>query len=128
MLDVVYQSEVEGLRAYVEALDFDVALTAARKFVDENGVRRVRQTFHRCAEFLRPVAAFPVYLTVEIGHADLLAHWDRVADREMIARFIESGTPYLVGGLLIARLIKEGRDVRPLTRTPTADIARLGLA
>jgi len=59
--------------------------------------------------------------------ADLLAHWDRVPDREMIDRFIGSGTAYLVGGLMIARLLNEGHDIRDLTRTPTPDIARLVL-
>lgn len=226
MLDIVYQREVGDLRPYVEALDFDVALGTARRFVDEGGIERVRAAFDRCIDALPPGASFPVYLILGIGHAngmalpaaepyvfigleqyqrlegldgliaheynhlfrvqafyrdidmssltvadfvvseglatvfalvllgrtvspegiaacisnlsdpesaiarepelraDLLAHWDRVADREMIARFIESGTAYLVGGLMIARLLEEGHDIYSLTRTPTSEIAR----
>jgi hypothetical protein len=231
MLDVVYQSELEELKPYVEALDFDSALRTARRFVDEGGVERVRTAFDRCIEALLPAASFPVYLIIGIGHAngmalpaaepyvfiglerygkvaaeldgliaheynhlvrvqafyegadpltltvgdfavseglatvfalellgeelsprriaacvsnlddpesaiarepemraDLLAHWDRTADREMIARFIERGTAYLVGGVMIARLLEEGHDICSLTRTPTAEIGRLVLA
>jgi hypothetical protein len=227
MLDVVYQSELEDLKPYVDALDFDAALRVARQFVNEGGVDRVRAAFDRCIDVLRPAASFPVYLIVEIGQADgmalpatepyvfigleqyqelegldgliaheynhlfrvqafyrhiapssltvgdfavsqglatvfslvllgqtislqrivacisnlgdpktaidgepemradLFAHWDRVADREMIARFVEGGTAYLVGGLMIARLLENGHDICELTRTPPSELSAL---
>ncbi|GEM_PF-1890565 len=228
MLDIAYRCELEELKPYVEALDFDAALRVARQFIAEGGVDRVRAAFDRCIEVLPPAASFPVYLLVGIGHAngmalpaaephifvglecsehvflgldgliaheynhlvrvqtfygdagplsltvgdfamseglatvfaldllgqdysperiaasvpnlgdpasavarepemraDLLAHWDRVADRKMIDRFIGSGTAYLVGGRMIARLLDEGRDVLELTRTPTDELKAL---
>ena len=227
MLDVVYRCELEELRPFVEALDFDLALDATRRVVAYGGVDRVRAAFRRCMETLPPSAPFPVYLIVGIGHAngmalpaeepyvflglerlgeaaagldgliaheynhlvrvqtlyagvdsttltvgdfvvseglatvfalrllgkglspdqiastisnlgapkaafarepemraDLLAHWDRTADREMIERFIENGTAYLIGGLLIAGLIEKGHAIADLTGLPTVEIAR----
>lgn len=227
MLEVVYRCGRDDLKPYVEGLDFDAALSAARRFIAEDGVARVRKAFSRCIDVLPPVASFPVYLLVGIGHAngmalpadepyvflgleccdgsaagldgliaheynhlvrvqtvyggmnptaltvgdfviseglatvfalrllgeqltperiarsisnlddpaaaaereptmraDVLAHWDRFADREMIVRFIESGTAYLVGGCMIAGLIEDGESIAELTRTPTVEIAR----
>jgi len=57
--------------------------------------------------------------------ADIFAHWRRVADREMIERFIGSQTAYLVGGLMIARLLKIGHDLGRLTGTPTEELSEL---
>jgi hypothetical protein len=230
MLDIVYRFELDGLKPYVEALDFDASLRVARRFVAEGGVDRMRAAFDRCIEALPPVASFPVYLIVGIGHAngmalpaaepyvflglecsgeaaagldgliaheynhlvrvqafygdidplsltvgdfaiseglatvfaldllgqdlspetiaasisnlgdpasaverepemraDLLAHWDSVPDREAIDRFIGSGTAYLVGGLMIARLLEEGHDILELTRTPPDELKALVL-
>jgi len=228
MLDIVYQFELDGLKPYVEALDFDASLRVARQFIADGGVDRVRAAFDRCIEALPPVASFPVYLIVGIGHAngmalpaaepyvflglelsgeaaagldgliaheynhlarvqafygnidplsltvgdfaiseglatvfalsllgqelspetiaasvsnlgdpasaverepemraDLLAHWDHVANREMIDRFVGSGTVYLVGGLMIARLVDEGHDALELTRTPPDELSEV---
>jgi predicted Zn-dependent protease DUF2268 len=51
--------------------------------------------------------------------ADVLAHWDEPASREMIVRFIENGVAYYIGALMIARLLEAGCDICGLTRTPT---------
>jgi hypothetical protein len=57
--------------------------------------------------------------------ADLLTHWDRPATREMLARFAENGTAYLVGGLMIARLLENGHGICELTRTPPSKLSAL---
>jgi len=222
MLDVLYQVELDGLRPYVEALDFDKALAAAEWFVESGGVERVRACLERCIVVLPPMHSFPVYLIVGLGHAhgmalpgeapyifiglesveclgaldelvaheynhlirvqrfyahrsdwsieripigeftlseglatifslththqavssehiieavpslgsvkealggersmaaDVAAHWEQPATREMVVRFIESGVAYYIGARAIASLMDDGHDICSLTRT-----------
>ena len=57
--------------------------------------------------------------------AELVEHWDTVADPAMLERFMMSGTAYLVGGVMIMRLLDAGHDICELSRMPTEDLARL---
>ena len=73
MLDIVYQDELESLKPFVEALDFDAALSNARSFVEARGVAQVCQALDRATGFLPPLEPFPVYLIIGIGHANGMA-------------------------------------------------------
>ena len=57
--------------------------------------------------------------------ADVLAHWDEPANREMIVRFIESGVSYFIGSLMIARLLEAGHDICGLTRMSTEKLSQM---
>jgi len=94
----------------------------------EKAFRPMLEVVYRCSrDDLKPYVEALDFEAAErepTMRADVRAHWDRSADREMIVRFIESGTAYLVGGCMIAGLIEDGGSIAELTRTPTAEIAR----
>ncbi len=73
MLDVVYQHDVDGLRPYVEAMDWAAALANARAFVDADGVQKVRDAIRHAMTLLPSDQPFPVYLLVGFGHANGMA-------------------------------------------------------
>jgi hypothetical protein len=73
MLDVLYQTELNHLRLYVDSLDFNEALANAERFVHVGGVERVRAVLKQCAVVLPPVRSFPVYLIIGLGHANGMA-------------------------------------------------------
>jgi len=232
MLDVIYQDELNCLKPYVEAMDFDAALSNARSFVEAGGVDQACQALNRAIGFLPSSEPFPVYLIVGIGqangmalpapepymfvglemtecldgidgliaheynhlyrvqefyrnsgplsltvnnltvgeftiaeglatvfplvlldqeisakriaacspslgdpveaiacrsqmYADVLEQWDQPASREMIARFVENGVSYFIGGLMIASLLELGYGIRPLTRMRTERLREL---
>ena len=227
MLDILYHCDVEGLRPYVEALDFDEAVASADRFIADEGVDCVRSTLARCQALLPIPEEIPVYLIIGLGHANgmalpaarpymfiglerymnrgsltgLIAHeynhlyrvytmyrdldpgtltvgeftiseglatvfnlvftgqeatpqaiagcipvlgdpmaavarepqlrreildyWDAAADPETINHFVGSGSAYLVGGMMIARLLGGGHDICALTRMPTERLEHL---
>lgn len=57
--------------------------------------------------------------------ADVLAHWNEPANREMIVRFIESGVSYYVGAQMIAQLLEAGYDICGLTRLSTEKLSEM---
>jgi predicted Zn-dependent protease DUF2268 len=73
MLDVVYQDDLESLKPYVEAMDFNASLANAQSFLVSDGEDRVRQAFHRAMDALPSEEPFPVYLLVGLGHANGMA-------------------------------------------------------
>jgi len=73
MLDVLYQMELDGLRPFVESLDFVNALANAERFVNLGGVERVRAALMQCIEVLPSMRSFPVYLIIGVGHANGMA-------------------------------------------------------
>lgn len=80
----------------------------------------------RIAECL-PALGDPAEAVVREGtmRADVLEHWDKPANREMIVRFVESGVSYFIGSLMIARLLEAGHDICGLTRTPSEELSEL---
>ena len=57
--------------------------------------------------------------------AEIIEHWDRIADSGTLERFVMSGTCYLVGGMMIAGLLDAGHDICELSRTPTERLEHL---
>lgn len=73
MLDIVYQDELDSLKPYVEAMDFDDALAHAQSFIAADGESQVRQALNRAMNALPSEEPFPVYLIVGLGHANGMA-------------------------------------------------------
>ena len=90
------------------------------------GLSQMAITPQRIAECLPALGDPAQAITQESAmRADVLAHWNDPASRDMIVRFIESGVSYFVGGLMIDRLLKAGYDICGLTRLSTEKLSEM---
>lgn len=62
---------------------------------------------------------------VEEIETELRSHWECEMTQELVKRYVATPWVYLIGGLWIARLLKQGYDIRNLTRMPTDTVSDL---